>query len=107
MTTLGQQIISRLDALEAQVTDMQLKGPTGTGQAELDEMRNQLRKDMVALREELARGIPIDATQGPRKHMFNSKDCLPDLLSTDCKNRWRAWSYKARDWLSQEDESLN
>ena len=85
MTTLGQQIITRLDALEAQVTDMQLKGPTGTGQAELDEMRSQLRKDMVALREELARGIPTDAPQAPRRHMFNSKDCLPEILSTDFK----------------------
>ena len=90
MTTLGQQIITRLDALEAQITEMQLQGTIGTGQAELDEMRNQFRKDMTALREEMARGIPTDVPQGPRRHMFNSKDCLSEILSTDYKNRWRA-----------------
>ena len=107
MTTLGQQIITRLDALEAQVIEMQLKGPTGTSPTELDEMRNQFRKDMTALREEMARGIPTDVPHAPRRQMFNSKDCLPEILSTDFKSKWRAWSYKARDWLSQEDETLN
>ena len=37
---------------------------------------------------------------------MNSKDTLPEILSTNFKDKWRSWSYKTRDYLSQWDETL-
>ena len=38
---------------------------------------------------------------------MSPKEMMPGVLSDHFKDRWRLWSYKARDYLSISDETLN
>ena len=104
MATMGQRILERLDAVEAAVTNLQLDQPRAPDQPavlrQLEELRQQVRD--INLNPPTGR----DNTQFPTRGLFNPKDCLPEVLSHDYKQKWRVWAYKARDWLAQIDESL-
>ena len=112
MATMGQRILERLDAVEVAVTNLQLDQPRAPDQPavlrQLEELRSQFRDEVAAMREQLDRNPPPgrNNTQFPTRGLFNPKDCLPEVLSHDYKQKWRVWAYKARDWLAQIDESL-
>ena len=115
MTTLGQQILSRLDALETAITDVQLGTAAGDGNgwARMDELRNQMRAEMTALRERLdaydraPEGARGENSGGIHRSLLNPKDCMPPVLSANYKTLWRTWSYKTRDWLGQLEPGLS
>ena len=57
MATLGQQIIERIDAMEASITDLQLNqqrpiAPGGAGR-DFDQFRAQIREELMTLRDEI------------------------------------------------------
>ena len=112
MATLGQQILERVEAVENALTDLQLNqqrpippGGDGSSRGELDRIRQQFREELANLREQMQQGrIPTESR--PRHLMYNQKDVMPEILGHDYKAKWRTWSYKARDWLSQVDSTL-
>ena len=57
MATLGQQIIERIDAMEASITDLQLNQQRpiapGNGSREFEQFRTQVREELTTLREEV------------------------------------------------------
>ena len=97
MTTLGQQILSRLDALEQSMTELTLDQPTQRPNPavarELETLRNEFRREVEEARQFLNETAGRTSPQDRR--IWSPKDCLPEILSSDYKNRWRAWSYKA------------
>ena len=100
MTTLGQQILTRLEALEATLADVQLNA-TPDWWPRLDEFRNQMRQEMANVREQMER-LPNGSTQsdnpnGLARSLLNPKDCMPQVLGANYKTFWRTWSYKSRD----------
>ena len=109
MTTLGQQILTRLEALEATVADVQLNA-TPDGWARLDEFRTQMRQEMANVREQMERlpngGTQSDNPNGMTRSLLNPKDCMPQVLGANYKTFWRTWSYKSRDWMGQMDRTL-
>ena len=113
MTTLGQQILERLNALEAQMTEVQLNAETTDPRAaranpaimaEMETLRDRMRDELTRLQQASAEGTPIG---GKKRSLMNPKDCLPEVLGNSYKTQWRIWSYKARDFLAQLDETLN
>ena len=85
MTTLGQQILDRLNALEAQMTEVQLNAqadaprgarPNPAIMAEMEGLRDRMREELTRMQQASAEGIPAG---GKRKSLMNPKDCLPDI----------------------------
>ena len=114
MSAVGQQILDRLSAMETAVSDLQLGQPvTGVDDAGqgLKQSMNQLKEEMAQLKLQMGNGsigmgmgtVPTESFQ---RRLWNPKDCMPEVLNNDYRNRWRAWSYKARDWLAQLDPAL-
>ena len=123
MATMAERIVARLDALERQMTDVALQAGTGTSGSldgdtpiapqhsnrVLSESLNQLRQEVEQMRaqiggtEQPSRGPPMN---GMSSRMMSPKELLPDVLSGDYKTKWRAWSYKACDYLSLWHETL-
>ena len=110
MTTLGQQILTRLDALEASLTEITLEQPTQRPNPamarEIESLRTQFRQEVEEMKKFLNESAGRGSPPTHERRIWSPKDCLPEILSTDYKNRWRAWSYKAKDWLAQLDEKL-
>ena len=110
MTTLGQQILERLQQLETAVTDMQLNAPgprdaQGTGM-QFETLRQQVRDEMANLRREVESSQRGEGSSDRRFKTMHPKDCMPGILGSNYKQDWRTWSYKTRDWLSQMDDTL-
>ena len=103
MTTLGQQILDRLAVVEKSITEIQLALPEGIDQPT---GMGDLRRDIEALKKKLEETPSSLGSTADRRPFWNPKDCMPEILSSDYKGRWRTWSYKARDWLAQLDISL-
>ena len=121
MTTVAQQILNRLDALETQVGDIQLqggvdgddRGPRPPAESirnlsnQLQELRTQMR-EMAESQSE--RGAPFeDRRNGSAqfKTFMSPIETMPPILSENFRERWRLWSYKARDYLSTFDPTVN
>ena len=116
MTTMGQRILERLNDLETAVTEIQLNPPTrptdgdpnlsDLPNGQIDELRRQFRIEVEEMKKQLLEAGP--QFDGMRRDMklWNPRDCMPDILSSDYKNRWRVWSYKARDWLGMLEDGL-
>ena len=99
MTTLGQQILDRLAALERTVTDIQLEttpGPTNVPE-KMESLGKELRDEIATLRTQIESNPTGEGgfRYGSRG-LFSPKDCLPGILSADYKQKWRVWAYKAR-----------
>ena len=90
MTTIADDVVNRLTALEASI------GAMAAGIA-LPVEFTELRHEVEELRARLF---------GGQKGLFQAKDLLPEVLGNDYRNQWRIWSYKARDCLAYEDERL-
>ena len=110
MGTVAEQILGRLNALEAQVANMQLTGgiddstpiPPTESMRGVHDILSQLR-DRITQLENVGIGGPTSSEtqqQGNRQPFMSPKDLLPDILDKDFKDRWRLWSYKARDYLA-------
>ena len=93
MTTMGEKIVSRLDALEAQLTDMQLNNPAGDpgrpvppdeSMRGLNELLSQLRQRVEQIELEGIRA-PGDQPRGPT---MSAKDLMPDTLSAHYREKW-------------------
>ena len=41
------------------------------------------------------------------KTFMSPKETMPPILSENFRERWRLWSYKARDYLSTFDPTVN
>ena len=74
MTTLGQQILDRLNALEAQMTEVQLNAETTDPRAaranpaimaEMETLRDRMRDELTRLQQANAEGTPIGGKKGP------------------------------------------
>ena len=82
--------MERLEALENNMTELTLnqQAPIAPGgRRDVEQLRTQLREEMAALREEM-RVDPGSSGTDRRKGLFNSKDCLPEVLSNDYKEKW-------------------
>ena len=103
MTTIGQQLMDRVTALETTLADMQLAGPADGGPiAPSEPMRtiaNQIREIQGRFRE-IDNAVPTQDGGFPNRNHMSPKELMPGVLSDHFKDRWRLWSYKARDFLS-------
>ena len=108
MTTVAQQILNRLDALETQVGDIQLQGgadddshgPRPPAES-IRNLSNQLQELRTQMREmaDSQSGTPFeDRRSGSArfKTFMSPKETMPPILSENFRERWRLWSYKAR-----------
>ena len=102
MTTIGQQLMDRVTALEAQFADLTLAGPADGPIAPTESMRtisNQIREIQNKLRE-IDNAAPTRDGGFPNRNHMSPKELMPGVLSDHFKDRWRLRSYKARDFLS-------
>ena len=110
MTTIGQQVLDRLEAVEASMAELNNQAtmprpPTSPALlSEMEALRKQFREEVERARDMM--GFGTNTTANFRKSLINPKDCLPGVLSSDYKNKWRTWAYKARDFLGQLDYTL-
>ena len=82
--------MERLEALETSITDLELnqQAPIAPGgRREVEQLRTQLREEMAALREDFRNLNTGPGGPDRRKGLFNSKDCLPEVLSNDYKQK--------------------
>ena len=112
MTTLGAQIIERLNALETAMTDLQLDQPQDRRpvqpaiMAQIETLRNELQELQQQQQRNPIRPGPDDNASGKQWSLFRNKECLPPILGNDYKTQWRTWSYRARDCIAQLDNTL-
>ena len=106
MGTVGEQLLGRASALEQQLSDIQLAGLVTEHTTALREIREsfQVLQDQFQQLQANTVGAPM-GTDGPRKQFMSQKELMPNTLSD--KDKWRLWSYKALDFLSQWDSTLN
>ena len=79
MTTLGQQILDRLNALEAQMTEVQLNAEAAPRNAranpaimaEMESLRDRMREELTRMQQANAEGTPIG---GKKRSLMNPKD---------------------------------
>ena len=108
MGIIAEQLMGRIEAMERQISDIHLTGPAVDQTTALRNLRDtlgQLESKIAQIEETMPNGSgPFD---GPRNTQFMSpKELLPGLLGDHFKDKWRTWSYKTRDFLSQWDETL-
>ena len=112
MTTVAQQILNRLNALEEQVGDIQLQGGVAdTGvrpptesirnlSNQISELRTQMQ-EMADSQPERRNPFEDRREESSRfKNLMSPKEMMPAILNENFRDRWRLWSYKARDFLS-------
>ena len=99
-TTIGEQVINRINALENMLQALQER-PTD---AMFENLTQQIRSIQGRLGD-LGSSIPVGSV-AHRRSLYNSKEFLPDKLGNGYKEAWRSWAYKARDWLGQYDATL-
>ena len=92
MSTVGEKVLERLDALERGVEDLQVAETT-------EALRRALSQEIAELREQLTQSGPEG--RGSNRSLYSSKEFIPEKLGNDYKQAWRAWSYKVRDWMRQ------
>ena len=96
MGTVGEQLLLRVQAMETAIADLQ---STHSSTRDLSDLRSELNAEMSRMRELVMGqgGRPADGGMG--RSPYNSKEFLPDVLGSAYKDKWRTWSYKARDWI--------
>ena len=90
MSTIGQQVLDRITAVETTLADIQnnptmQRPPTNPAiMVELEQLRNELRQEINRAQEAvgLSRN-PFDANGDKRKSLMPPKDCLPPVLGND------------------------
>ena len=118
MTTVAQQILNRLNALEGQVGDLQLQGgaddsgvrPPTESIRNLSNQISDLRTQMQEIADSRSdRNFFEDrrGESGKFQNIMSPKEMMPAILNDNFKDRWRTWSYKARDYLSTYDATVN
>ena len=100
--TIGEQVINRINDIEAVLQQMQARDTQDTRIDDLQRHINNLRNQLGSLGASTAVGAPTR----DRRSIYNSKEFLPDKLGSGYKDAWRSWAYKARDWLGQYDATL-
>ena len=117
MGTVGEEVLRRINEIEARLGELQgdertgIAGTTGSGFPLPPSASNRVAMDQLA---EIRRRIDAIETGGTRnpgmgaRNFMSPKDMMPGVFgSANFRDEWRSWSYKARDWLSQWDETLN
>ena len=85
MSTIGERVVQRLDAIEAAMAEMQ----TNTT---VPEMRQYVDRQLTEIREQIGRATPVDGRSNGTRSLYSSKEFLPEKLGDDHKQRWRVWS---------------
>ena len=105
MSTIGEQVLARIDAVERRMGLMERNGIGAEGRpVDLEQMRTDIA-DIRTRMDAIPNPAGPDGTTRPQ-WSSNPKEWLPENLSQNYKELWRVWSYKTREWLSQYDASL-
>ena len=80
MTTIGERVVQRLDALEAAMNEMQAN-------TTMTDMRLYMDRQLTELREQLGRSVPVEGRSGGPRGVYSSKEFMPDKLGDDYKQR--------------------
>ena len=106
MSTIGEQIIERINGIERRLDvydRVGTAGGVGIPAEGFETFQNELKELKTRLAEiDLSGAAP---TNQPRQFQ-SPKDWMPEILSQQYREHWRVWSYKTRDWLSQHDSTL-
>ena len=107
MGTVAEQILGRLAALERQVGDIQLAAPDFPISTEgLSRTLEQLKIKVEQLEKDLEDRPGNPFSSDSFKSNMSPKETLPSILSDQFRDKWRLWSYKARDHLALYDDTL-
>ena len=105
--TVAERLIARIAGLEAQVANLQLNvgDPSVDAPIPPDSTYRGLSESLTSLRERMEEFERLHSTPGSignrPPQIMSPKDIMPTVLDSKFKERWREWSYKARDYLSQ------
>ena len=105
MTTIGEQVIERINGIERRLDLFDRLGVAGGVGVPTDAMQ-ELQSDLEQLRNQMEELKTSPSSPAPPKQPNDPKDWMPETLAHQYKDRWRNWSYKTRDWLSQHDSTL-
>ena len=101
---MAEQIMRRIEAIENSVANLELSGAATDPIRPSESIRN-LSDQIAQLRtkiSELESTNSGPSTSRPDSSFgWGSKEMLPGIVSEHFKDKWRLWSYKARDYLSQ------
>ena len=105
MTTIGEEVLRRLEVIENQMANGGFPDATPIHP---DQTNRRLTEQLAELRDRVERmsAGPDSGASRPMNGM-NPKDVLPEILGNNYKEDWRTWAYKARDYLSMWDPTLN
>ena len=114
MGTVAEDILRRIEAIERDIGELQLNGPLPTGPVPPSESMRNMSEQFAQLRNRIQQLETSTPASGESRGVFgmspnfgmSPKELLPDKLADHFKDKWRLWSYKARDYLSLWDESL-
>ena len=97
MSTIGEQIIERINGIERRLDVYDRVGTAG-GVGIPAEGFQELQTEIKELKTRLAEIDVAGAPQANQQRQFqNPKDWMPEILSQQYREQWRVWSYKTRD----------
>ena len=99
MSTIGEQIIERINGIERRLDVYDRVGTAG-GVGVHTEGMTGLRDELKSELDQMRARMEEMGTQPQSQPKFaqNPKDWMPETLAQQYKDSWRNWSYKTRDW---------
>ena len=96
MGTVGDQVLERINALEARLDQYERTGAAGGIGVPADGIQG-LQNELGQLKTRMDEINASPFAQPSNRTPQNPKDWMPDTLSQNFRDRWRNWSYKTRD----------